>query len=217
MRKLRPDRDDRMGGKYVRAGAAVGAAAGAVALVVQTKRAATLLQAPRRDELEIDDPSDLFAHELGDVLYVERSLAKTLPQLADEATHRPLQTALRKHLKETEQHVKNVEAAFEAIGRRPKAETSRGFDGIKAEHDEFISDRRPSSAMLDMYLTGAAARTEHYEIAAYTGLLTIADALGEKKAATLLRKNLRQEQAALKRVTDIATKLAARPESARHS
>ena len=216
MRKLRPD-PDRTGGKYVRAGAAAGAAAGAVALVVQTKRASTLLHAPRRDDAEIDDPKDLFAHELGDVLYVERALAETLSQLADEATHRPLQTALRKHLKETEQHARNVEAAFDAIGRRPEAATSRGFDGIRAGHDEFVSDRRPSGAMLDMYLTGAAARAEHYEIAAYTGLVTMADALGEKKAATLLRKNLRQEHAALKRITEIATKLAARPESAEHS
>lgn len=212
MSKLRPDRDH-AGSRYVRAGAAAGAAVGAVALVVQTKRSSTLLQAPRRDEVEMDDPRDLFAHDLADVLYVERALAKILPQLADEASHRPLQTALRKHLKETEQHGKNVEAAFEAIGRRPKADTSRGFDGIKAEHDEFVSDRRPSSAMLDLYLTGAAARAEHHEIAAYTGLVTMADALGEKKAATLLRKNLRQEQAALKRVTDIATKLAALPEN----
>jgi ferritin-like metal-binding protein YciE len=214
MRKLRPDRG-RAGGRYVRAGAAAGAAVGAVALVAQTRRASTLLQSARRDDVEMDDPRALFVHELGDVLYVERTLAKTLPQLAAEATHRPLQTALRKHLIETEQHAKNVEAAFEAIGLHPKAETSRGLDGIRAEHDEFVSDRRPSSATLDLYLTGAAARTEHYEIAAYTGLITMADALGEKKAATLLRKNLRQEQAALKRVTDIATKLAAVAESAK--
>ena len=34
-----------------------------------------------------------------------------------------------------------------------------------------------------MFLTGAAARTEHYEIAAYTGLITMAKALGETDAA----------------------------------
>ena len=214
MPKLRPG-GDCMGGRYVRAGAAAGAAVGAVALVVQTKRASTLLQAPRRHDVEMDDPNDLFAHDLSDVLYVERSLATILSQLADKANHRPLQTALRRHLKETEQHARNVEAAFEATGLCPEAETSRGFDGIRAEHDEFVSSRRPTSAMLDLYLTGAAARTEHYEIAAYTGLITMACALGEKKAATLLRKNLRQEQAALKRVTDIATTLAAVPECAK--
>jgi len=59
-----------------------------------------------------------------------------------------------------------------------------------------------------MFLTGAAARTEHYEIAAYTGLVTMAEALGEDKAATLLTENLKQEQAALEMVTTISEKLA---------
>ena len=62
--------------------------------------------------------------------------------------------------------------------------------------------------MLDLFLTGAAARTEHYEIAAYTGLITMAGALGEDKAATLLTKNLKQEQAALEKITGISETLA---------
>jgi len=77
MRKLRPD-GDRMGGPYMRAGAAAGTALGAVALVVQTKRASTLLQPPRRHDAAMDDPRDLFAHDLSGVLYVERSLAKNV-------------------------------------------------------------------------------------------------------------------------------------------
>jgi len=59
-----------------------------------------------------------------------------------------------------------------------------------------------------MFLTGAGARAEHYEIAAYTGLITMADALGESEAVTLLRKNLKQEQAALEKVSTIAEQLA---------
>jgi ferritin-like metal-binding protein YciE len=59
-----------------------------------------------------------------------------------------------------------------------------------------------------MFLTGAAARTEHYEMAAYTGLITIAKALGETDAANLLGENLKQERAALETVTTISEKLA---------
>ena len=58
-----------------------------------------------------------------------------------------------------------------------------------------------------MFLTGAGARTEHYEIAAYTGLVTMADALGEKDAAKLLRTNLEQETAALDKLTTISKTL----------
>ena len=58
-----------------------------------------------------------------------------------------------------------------------------------------------------MFLTGAGARTEHYEIAAYTGLVVMADALGEKDAAKLLRTNLEQETAALDKLTTIGRTL----------
>jgi ferritin-like metal-binding protein YciE len=163
----------------------------------------------------VKDPRELFVHELGDILYAERKLVKTLPKLAQEATDSELTSALEKHLAETEQHVTNVEAAFEAIGEKPKAEKCPGIDGIAKEHDEFVASEKPSGDVLDMFLTGAAARTEHYEIAAYSGLITMADGLRENKAATLLRKNLEQEQAALETVSSIAETLAtASPASA---
>jgi ferritin-like metal-binding protein YciE len=156
----------------------------------------------------MNTPRDLFVHELGDILYAERTLVKTLPKLATEATDSQLTAAFEEHLSETKGHVENVEAAFEAIGERPKAEKCPGIEGLKTEHDEFVSDEDPSPDVLDLFLTGAAARTEHYEIAAYTGLITMAEALGEDKAATLLTTNLKQEQAALEKITGISQTLA---------
>jgi ferritin-like metal-binding protein YciE len=153
------------------------------------------------------EPRELFMHELGDILYAERTLVKTLPKLAEEATDKSLATAFEDHLTQTKQHVANVEAAFEAIGEKPKAEKCPGIDGLKTEHDEFVKDEDPSPDVLDMFLTGAGARTEHYEIAAYTGLVTMADALGEKDAAKLLRANLEQETAALDKLTTISKTL----------
>ena len=61
--------------------------------------------------------------------------------------------------------------------------------------------------MLDAFLTGAAARTEHYEIAAYTGLVSQARALGEREAVALLQENLKQEKEALKKVETISKRL----------
>ena len=53
----------------------------------------------------------------------------------------------------------------------------------------------------------------HDEIAAYTSLITMADALGETEAAKLLGENLKQEKAALERVTTISKKLASQAPS----
>jgi ferritin-like metal-binding protein YciE len=156
----------------------------------------------------MEDPRELFLHELGDILYAERTLVKALPKLAQEATDSTLAEAIKHHLAETEEHVANVEKIFELVGETAKAEKCPGIEGIKKEHDEFVSKEQPSSAVLDMFLTGAAARTEHYEIAAYTGMITMADALGETEASKLLGENLKQEQAALKKVTSISEKLA---------
>jgi ferritin-like metal-binding protein YciE len=61
--------------------------------------------------------------------------------------------------------------------------------------------------MRDAFLTGAASRAEHYEIAAYTGLVNQARALGERDAVELLQENLRQEKEALKKVESISKRL----------
>lgn len=147
-------------------------------------------------------------HELGDILYAERTLVKALPKMAQEATESSLRDSFEKHLGETKQHVTNIEKAFELVGEPVKAEKCPGIEGLKKEHDEFVTNEDPSTDVLDMFLTGAAARTEHYEIAAYTGLITMAKALGETDAAHLLGENLKQEKAALETVTTISEKLA---------
>jgi ferritin-like metal-binding protein YciE len=157
---------------------------------------------------QMSDPRELFLHELGDVLYAERTLVKALPKLQDEARDVELAQGFGDHLEETRQHVKNVEQAFQALGEEAKAEKCPGIDGIKKEHDDFVSKESPSQDVLDAFLTGAGARTEHYEIAAYEGLVTMADAMGEDEVARLLSENLEQERAALEKMQTIGKRLA---------
>ena len=118
---------------------------------------------------KMSDPRDLFLHELGDVLYAEQTLVKALPKLQEEASDEELARGSPTHLEETRSMSKNVEQAFEALGEPAKAEKCPGIEGIKKEHDEFVANESPSPEVLDAFLTGAGARTEHYEIAAYEG------------------------------------------------
>jgi ferritin-like metal-binding protein YciE len=154
------------------------------------------------------DPRELFLHELGDVLYAERTLVKSLPKLQEEASDQELALGFEEHLDETRQHVKNVERAFETLGEKPAAEKCPGIDGIKQEHDDFVAKESPSQDVLDAFLTGAGARTEHYEIAAYEGLVTMAKAMGETEVVELLTQNLEQEQTALKKLKTVGKRLA---------
>lgn len=152
-------------------------------------------------------PEDLFVHELEDVYYAEQQLTKVLPKLAKEVSDTEFSDALEHHLDETKEHVANLEQVFQELGVPAKGEKCPGIDGIKEEHDTFLEENDPNGDVLDLFVTGAAARTEHYEIAAYTGLVEMAESLGAKKAAELLQQNLKQEQEALKKVETISKRL----------
>ena len=155
---------------------------------------------------QITSPRELFTHELGDILYVERQLAdEALPKLISEVSDEEFRSALEAHLEQTRGHVKNVEQVFELLGEEPSAEKCLGFEGLKAEHDKMLEET--SAELIDSVDLGAAARTENYEIAAYEGLRRMAKALGEEQAVELLDSNLKEEKEALKLVEKIATRV----------
>lgn len=155
---------------------------------------------------EITNPRELFLHELGDILYVERKLAdEVLPKLIQEVQDDEFRSGLEKHLEQTKQHVGNVEKVFRIFDEQPHEEECIGFEGLKKEHDELRS--QASASLVDPIDLGAAARTENYEIAAYEGLRRMAKALGEDDAVTLLDENLAQEKEALREVEKITTRI----------
>jgi ferritin-like metal-binding protein YciE len=155
---------------------------------------------------EITSPRDLFLHELGDILYVERKLSdEVLPKLIDEVQDDEFKSGLEKHLTETKQHVSNVERVFRIFEEEPHEEPCIGFEGLKKEHDELLN--QASASLVDSIDLGAAARTENYEIAAYEGLRRMAKALGEDDAVTLLDENLAQEKEALRAVEKFSTRI----------
>jgi ferritin-like metal-binding protein YciE len=156
---------------------------------------------------EISTPRKLFLHELGDILFVERKLAEeVLPKLIDEVRDTELRKGLKRHHTETRRHVANVEKAFHELNEAPHAEPCLGFQGLKREHDELLADA--DSSLVDAIDTGAASRTEHYEIAAYQGLISLARGLGERAVVPLLQANLTDERETLKRLEKVGRRLA---------
>ena len=151
---------------------------------------------------DITTPRELFIHELGDILYVEEQLTRVvLPKLIDEVQHDEFRTGLERHLEQTKGHVTNLEQIFDSLGERPTPEQCIGFEGLKQEHDDLTG--KVSDTLVDAVDAGAVARTEHYEIAAYTGLIEKARALGEPDIVVLLEENLKEEKAALREVESV--------------
>jgi ferritin-like metal-binding protein YciE len=60
--------------------------------------------------------------------------------------------------------------------------------------------KQTDERFVDVVVLGAAAETEHHEIAVYEGLIAQAEALGEQDVVPLLQENLEIEQHTLDEV-----------------
>jgi ferritin-like metal-binding protein YciE len=106
-----------------------------------------------------------------------------------------MRARLEQHYGETEQQIRNLEQAFEALGERAKGERCPGILGIIEEHDDFKKEEAGSKTILEAFDLGAGLRVEHYEIAAYGSAIALARNLGVQQVVDLLQQNLEQELA----------------------
>jgi ferritin-like metal-binding protein YciE len=153
---------------------------------------------------QISDPKQLFEHELGMALGAERKVLATLKKLERSAQRDELKQQFHHHLEETEGQIENIEQAMQAIGAEGGHE-SDAATGIAAEGDKLLD--KVDDELIDAVLLGAAAKTEHVEIAMYEGLITKAEAMGADDVVALLEENLEQEQHTLEEVKQASEKL----------
>lgn len=131
------------------------------------------------------------------MLSAENIIRGMLGEVVTETRETGHKKAFQQHLKETEGHIKNLQAVFKAIGEQAEPIVCHGAEGLKKEHDS-LKQERPTGHVLEMGLLGGASKTEHYEIASYSDLVQMAKDLGEPEAAKLLKENLDQEKAMAK-------------------
>ena len=156
---------------------------------------------------KITEPRELLVHKLATMLYVERELAeKVLPELLEEIDSGQLKQGITAHLTQTRGHVANLEQAFTIIGEEPDTDKSSAFDGLTKDHDQLIK-KLDAQPLQDIVHAGAATKTEHFEIAAYEGMINLAESLGETEIVHLLEENLDQEREALEQVKQVGKQL----------
>ena len=152
---------------------------------------------------DIQTFDDLCLYTLQDVYYAENQITKALPKMISKATDPQLKQGFQTHLTETENHVKRVEQVFEQHGHSPKAVNCPAIDGILKEANEVAGDIADKE-VLDAALLASAQAVEHYEITRYGTLIAWAKQLGRNDCASVLQKNLDEEKAADKKLTEIA-------------
>lgn len=142
---------------------------------------------------------ELLLHGMKDMLDGERQLVDALHKLATDSTNPHLKHAFETHRTETEGHVKRLEQCFELLGEAPETSECKGIKGLIEEKKQFAQEE-PSPDILDVFDVVAAIKTETYEICEYKALIQLAREMKHTKVVKLLNGNLKEEQAAFKKM-----------------
>ncbi|HEX8037944.1 MAG TPA: ferritin-like domain-containing protein [Chryseosolibacter sp.] len=147
---------------------------------------------------------EFFVEQLQDINWAEKRMVKTLEKLKEAATTIRLKESFNDHLEETKNHVQRLRDVFALINETADETKCKAMAGIIDEGEDIIDDTDKGSAQRDVGLIFAAQKAEHYEIATYGGLATLARTLGYDKAAEILEKTLLEEKQADEMLTYIA-------------
>jgi ferritin-like metal-binding protein YciE len=147
---------------------------------------------------------EYLIEELRDIYWAEKHLVKALPKMAKATTSEELATAFEEHLAVTEEQVSRLEQVFEMLGEKPRGKKCEAMEGLVEEAEAIIEDTEEGSATRDVALIIAAQKVEHYEIASYGGLTTLAKTLGLEDVAELLGETLEEEKETDELLTQLA-------------
>ena len=146
--------------------------------------------------MKTDDLDDVFHTILCDIYHSEKLLVDAIPNMANAADDPALEDGLRRHLTETKEQVKRLEAIHEEIEKDIK---DVGCEPVKKmiEHGSLMFGNCKQGPVRDAAIIAAAQKVEHYEIAAYGTLIGLAQSLGySENVIDLLRETLAEEKSA---------------------
>ena len=148
---------------------------------------------------------DLYVEQLKDLYDAEHQLIKSLPKIAEASSSEELRRAFEEHLEKTRQHAQRIEQIFEGMGQSPKEQKCKGMEGLLKEGNETVKEDNIDKDVKDAGLIANAQRVEHYEIAGYGTVRTLARELDQGEVADLMNETLDEESAADEKLTAIAT------------
>jgi len=146
----------------------------------------------------------VFEKLLKDIYTAELELVDALPKVMEAAYEEDFEDAVRDHLEETKRQVKRLEKIFTQLRiDKEDSEISEPISGLIGETTKIINEFE-SGPVRDSALIICAQKIEHYEIAAYGSLRTLADVLGIEQIGDVLDRSLEEEKAADELLSELA-------------
>ena len=154
--------------------------------------------------MPIGTADELFLDELRDIYSAEKQAVRIYPRLTKAVASSDLQEALQTHLEETKGQIERLDRVFEILEKRSSGKTCEGMKGVLEESAEALEEIEEEGPLRDVALIAAAQRAEHYEIAAYGTVVSLAQAMGQNEIAELLSETLQEEKQTDQKLTEIS-------------
>lgn len=145
-----------------------------------------------------------FTDSLKDIYWAEKHLTKELPKMQKAATTQQLKNAIDGHTSQTEEHVARLEQVFELMGKKAQAKKCDAMEGLIKEGHSIVEETEDGSMTRDAGIIMAAQKVEHYEIATYGGLVSLATTLGMSEVSDILNTTLEEEKQTDASLSEIA-------------
>lgn len=137
---------------------------------------------------------EYFVYELRDLLGAEQLLQRAMPVWKNAAGSQELISSIEEHMSHTEQHIQRLHMVFDMMGEPARAKKCEAMDGLVREVETVLNETSPESATRDVALIMAIQKAEHYEIATYGGLITLARTIGQDDVAEILKHTMAEEK-----------------------
>jgi ferritin-like metal-binding protein YciE len=151
----------------------------------------------------IEDMRTLYIDNLQKALDMEQKITKALPTMVEKSSDPELSSAFSTHLEETRGHVSKVESLLRNATGDASTITCKVIGSLTTEAEDNIKDAT-DPGIRDISLLASAQQVEHHEIAVYGTLRTWAEILGLGEDAMVLESILKEEEAADKKLTQVA-------------
>jgi ferritin-like metal-binding protein YciE len=135
---------------------------------------------------------DVLIEEIKDLYNAELQLVRAIPRFIKAASDQAFKADLTEHLAQTKVHVSRLKEVADLLGISPVGKTCQAMEGLIAEGEDRITSSSVSEAR-DAGLICLTQKIEHYEIAGYGCVRTMAQALGLHRVATILQTTLDEE------------------------
>jgi ferritin-like metal-binding protein YciE len=137
---------------------------------------------------------NFFETTLQELYWAETNLIAMFNTMSAVATNVQLKEVFIEHTEETEKHKQRLEEVFAQLGIPPTTQPCMGLQGLFDEGWKVINETAEGSSQRDVALIIEAQKVEHYEIATYGSLITLARTMGEDQIADLLVPTLKEEK-----------------------